>query len=158
MGYRRPESALVVIYDHKSRVLVLQRKDDPQFWQSVTGTLEIGEQAGQTALREVQEETGIDILAAGYQLQDCQQTNRYAIRPIWQYRYPPNTPYNTEHVFALQVSGEDAIKLTEHLAYQWLTKAAAVDKVWSDTNRDAIGHYVPDPAPQSVASPSGNSK
>jgi len=158
MTYRRAQSALVVIYDHKSRVLVLQRKDDPQFWQSVTGTLEIGELPEQTALREVLEETGIDILAAGYQLQDCQQTNRYAIRPIWQYRYPPNTPYNTEHVFALEVSSQDAITLTEHLAYQWLSKTAAMDKAWSDTNRDAIGQYVPDQAPQSVASPLGNSK
>ena len=158
MTYRRAQSALVVIYDHKSRVLVLQRKDDPQFWQSVTGTLEIGELAGQTALREVHEETGIDVLTAGYQLQDCQQTNRYVIRPIWQYRYPPNTPYNTEHVFALKVSGQDAITLTEHLAYQWLSKVAAMDKVWSDTNREAIRQYVPDQAPQSVALPLGNTK
>ncbi|MAD17254.1 MAG: dihydroneopterin triphosphate diphosphatase [Alteromonadaceae bacterium] len=143
-AYRRPESALVVIYDCQCRVLVMQRQDDPDFWQSVTGTLEIGELAINTALREVKEETGIDIQQAGYYLYDHQQTNRYAIRDIWQHRYPPNTPFNTEHVFSLQVKSDEAITLTEHLAYQWLEKNAAMAKVWSDTNRAAIKDCVPD--------------
>ncbi len=38
MAYKRPESILVVIYARQSgRVLMLQRRDDPDFWQSVTG-------------------------------------------------------------------------------------------------------------------------
>ncbi len=134
----------MVIYDRQCRVLVMQRQDDPQFWQSVTGTLETGELAISTAFREVKEETGIDIRQAGYQLRDHQQTNRYAIRDIWQYRYPPNTPYNTEHVFSVKIAGNDQITLTEHLSYQWLDKTSAMAKVWSDTNRAAIKHCVPD--------------
>ena len=78
-AYRRPESALVVIYDRQGRVLVMQRQDDPEFWQSVTGTLEDGELAISTALREVKEETGIEIQKAGYQLTDHQHTNQYMI-------------------------------------------------------------------------------
>lgn len=43
MNYKRPESVLVVIYANSSgRVLMLQRRDDPDFWQSVTGSLEEG--------------------------------------------------------------------------------------------------------------------
>lgn len=43
MAYKRPESVLVVIYARQSgRVLMLQRRDDPDFWQSVTGSLEAG--------------------------------------------------------------------------------------------------------------------
>ncbi|PVF13341.1 dihydroneopterin triphosphate diphosphatase, partial [Yersinia pestis] len=35
MNYKRPESVLVVIYAKSSgRVLMLQRRDDPDFWQS----------------------------------------------------------------------------------------------------------------------------
>jgi dATP pyrophosphohydrolase len=141
--YRRPESALVVIYDRQRRVLVLQRNDDSEFWQSVTGTLDPGEEAIHTALREVWEETGIDIQGSGYTLVDCRQSNRYEIRPRWQHRYPPNTPFNTEYVFSLEVSAQDLITLTEHSSYLWLDKTQAMDKVWSDTNRQAICDHVP---------------
>ena len=39
--YKRPVSILVVIYAQDTkRVLMLQRRDDPDFWQSVTGSVE----------------------------------------------------------------------------------------------------------------------
>jgi dATP pyrophosphohydrolase len=142
--YRIPKSALTVVYNQSGQVLVMQRNDDPNFWQSVTGTLELGETPIQTALREVREETGIDILTSGYSLRDCEQTNTYSIRPQWQYRYPAGTPFNTEHVFALEVADGHAIQLTEHSAYYWLDKESAMEKVWSQTNREAIYAHVPD--------------
>lgn len=44
MAYKRPVSILVVIYAQDTkRVLMLQRRDDPDFWQSVTGSVEEGE-------------------------------------------------------------------------------------------------------------------
>jgi len=141
--YRRAESVLVVIYDQQRRVLVLQRNDDSEFWQSVTGTLEPGEEAIDTAKREVCEETGIDIQACAYVLIDCQQRNRYKIRPRWQYRYPPDTHFNSEYVFSVEVSGQDIIALSEHSSYLWLDKNQAMEKVWSDTNRQAIADHVP---------------
>ncbi len=142
--YRIPESALTVVYNQSGQVLVMQRNDDADFWQSVTDTLEQGETPIQTAQREVLEETGIDISQLNYQLLDCQKINTYEIRERWQHRYPPGTPYNTEHVFALQVADDQAINLTEHSAYLWLDKALAMQKVWSDTNREAISLYVPE--------------
>lgn len=43
MAYKRPVSILVVIYAQDTkRVLMLQRRDDPDFWQSVTGSVEEG--------------------------------------------------------------------------------------------------------------------
>jgi dATP pyrophosphohydrolase len=69
-NYRIPQSALTVVYNRTGQVLVMQRNDDPKFWQSVTGTLEQGEKPIQTALREVLEETSIDIIeSTGYTLQ-----------------------------------------------------------------------------------------
>ena len=70
--YRIPQSALTVVYNRAGQVLVMQRNDDPAFWQSVTGTLEQGEKPIKTALREVLEETSIDIIESAYQLIDCQ--------------------------------------------------------------------------------------
>ncbi len=132
----------MVIYDQQERVLVLQREDDSSFWQSVTGTMESDESPVDTALREVKEETGIDIALSRYQLIDCRQTNQYEIRPLWRHRYAPNIKVNTEYVFCVQVSGNDNIQLTEHLQYMWLTKRDAIDRVWSDTNKQAIEQFV----------------
>ncbi len=75
MKYKRPISVLVVIYAKESkRVLMLKRRDDPDFWQSVTGSLEEGETPFQTALREVQEEVGIDIIKENLELVDCHRS------------------------------------------------------------------------------------
>ncbi|MCC7871012.1 dihydroneopterin triphosphate diphosphatase, partial [Escherichia coli] len=64
MAYKRPVSILVVIYAQDTkRVLMLQRRDDPDFWQSVTGSVEEGETAPQAAMREVKEEVTIDVVA-----------------------------------------------------------------------------------------------
>ncbi|MCF2947704.1 dihydroneopterin triphosphate diphosphatase [Paraglaciecola aquimarina] len=141
--YRIPKSALTVIYNRSGQVLVMQRNDDPEFWQSVTGTLEISELPIQTAIREVLEETGIDIIKHNYQLHDCEKVNQYPIRSMWQHRYPPNTPFNTEYVFAVEVANEHKIELTEHSAFLWLDKKQAMRKVWSDSNREAIELFVP---------------
>ena len=56
MAFKPPVSVLVVIFARDTkRVLMLQRRDDPDFWQSVTGSVEEGETAPQAAAREVKE-------------------------------------------------------------------------------------------------------
>ncbi|GGD68019.1 dihydroneopterin triphosphate diphosphatase [Lacimicrobium alkaliphilum] len=142
MSFKRPESVLVVIYDHHQQVLLLQRLDDPEFWQSVTGTMEVQETPFDTALREVWEETGIDIIQQGYRLEDHQQINHYPIRSAWRYRYAPDITHNKEHVFSLKVDPGQSVMLTEHSAYQWLKMGQAAEKVWSQSNRQAILEWV----------------
>lgn len=138
MHYKRPESVLVVIYNDRHQVLVMQRNDDANFWQSVTGTIEAGETPLATAYREVAEETGIVLAPDSGRIIDCQQTNQYEIRPEWQYRYPPGKTINTEYVFRLQVANDTPITLSEHSAYHWLSIEAAQKKVWSPSNQAAI--------------------
>ncbi|MEG3767168.1 dihydroneopterin triphosphate diphosphatase [Alteromonas sp. 14N.309.X.WAT.G.H12] len=141
MALKRPESVLVVLYDEHHRVLLLQRDDDPDFWQSVTGTIEVGEVPAETAIREVAEETGIALSMK--QLKDCQHINRYLIRKRWLHRYPAGTRFNTEHVFCAQVSCEHPLLLTEHLAYKWEHKPQALAQLWSPSNRLAVEAFVP---------------
>lgn len=151
MTFKRPESVLVVLYNEYHKVLVLQRIDDANFWQSVTGTMEGSEAPIQTALREVYEETGID-LGAGFasksgflqRLVDCRHVNQYSIRVDWRYRYPPGVDKNFEYVFCAQVPASASIVLSEHTQYEWLTKKAAIEKVWSATNKRAIAKFVPE--------------
>ncbi|PPT09937.1 Dihydroneopterin triphosphate pyrophosphohydrolase type 2 [Geitlerinema sp. FC II] len=50
-----------MLYDQHYRVLLLQRQDDPTFWQSVTGALEEGELPLETAYREAVSYTHLDV-------------------------------------------------------------------------------------------------
>lgn len=136
--YKQPISALIVIYTEALDVLLLERADYPGYWQSVTGSRDGEETLRETALREVDEETGLD--ATRYVLTDWHVQNVYEIYPRWVHRYPPGTTVNTEHVFGLQLPYpvEVTISPREHLNYQWLPWDAAADKVFSPSNRAAI--------------------
>ncbi|WP_369788142.1 dihydroneopterin triphosphate diphosphatase [Rouxiella sp. WC2420] len=143
MSYKRPESILVVIYaSNTGRVLMLQRRDDTQFWQSVTGSLEDGESPAQTAQREVMEEVGIDIAAENLYLQDCDRCVEFELFAHLRYRYAPGVSWNKEHWFCLALPEEREIPLTEHLAYRWLDKAAAAAFTKSPSNQQAIEEFV----------------
>src|ERR1035437_1191565 len=97
--YKQPVSVLVVIYTTEREVLLLERADHPGYWQSVTGSRDAEETLVETAIREVREETGLDVRQ--YALTDWQSKNVYEIYPQWRYRYPPDITYNTEHVFGV---------------------------------------------------------
>ncbi|MCA6221071.1 dihydroneopterin triphosphate diphosphatase [Photorhabdus antumapuensis] len=143
MAYKRPESVLVVIYAFSSRrVLMLQRRDDPDFWQSVTGSLDGDETPWETALREVQEEVGIDIIGENLELIDCRRSLYYEIFTHLRHRYAPGVTRNKEYWFCLALPEERECLLTEHQDYQWLDadKAAKLTKSWS--NRQAIEEFV----------------
>ena len=137
-SYKRPESVLVVVYTRGGEVLLLQRADATQAWQSVTGSMHWDEkQPLDTARRELLEETG---LAADDGLTDCKVLNRYPIHPLWKPRYHPDQHENREHLFVLELPERLPITINkkEHQDYCWLPFAKALKKVRFSTNRDAI--------------------
>ena len=92
--YKIPVSTLVVVYTPVLDVLLIERADYPEHWQSVTGSQEPGETLAQTATRELREETGIDADAYGGVVDwhmrnvfEIFSNGRAAIRPV-----PRTTP------------------------------------------------------------------
>ena len=144
--FKIPLSVLVVIYTPALDVLLIRRADteDTVFWQSVTGSKDaLADSFAATAIREVQEETGIDCSAGTplhSGLQDWQMENVYNIYPRWLHRYAPGTVFNTEHVFGLQVPAETPVTLSprEHTHYQWLPYGDAAAQCYSPSNAEAI--------------------
>ncbi len=128
---------LVVIHTQQLDVLLIERADQPGFWQSVTGSLDaLDEPLDATARREVQEETGI----TGGTLRDWQLSNVYEIYPVWRHRYAPGTTHNTEHVFGLTVPAGTSVVLAprEHLNHVWLPWREAAERCFSPSNAEAI--------------------
>ena len=138
MNDKQPISVLVIIYTVALEVLLLERADFPGYWQSVTGSREGEESLHETACREAFEETGL--VAKDYALNGWNLQNNYEIYPQWRHRYPPNTLYNTEHVFGLELPDVIPVQLSprEHLGYLWLPWQQASEKVFSPSNRVAI--------------------
>lgn len=139
MRYKIPISTLVLVYTPGLDVLLIERADFPEHWQSVTGSQEPGETLADTARRELAEETGI--VAARYgDVVDWHLHHDFEIFKQWAHRYPPGTTHNTEHVFGLEVPSRLPVTLApqEHLRHAWLPWQEAAARCFSWTNRAAI--------------------
>ena len=138
-AFKIPESVLVVIHTPQREVLLIERADNPGFWQSVTGSKDtVDEPLIETAIREVLEETGI---AAGpAQFRDWGLSNVYEIYPVWRHRYAPGVVHNTEHVFSLCLPQACEVRLNprEHTAWRWLPHDVAADLCFSPSNAEAV--------------------
>lgn len=137
-----PISVLVVIYKSNRDVLLIERADRADFWQSVTGSLDaLDEDLALAAAREVYEETGIAVDRLPKDaLQNMHQQIEYEIYPEWRFRYAPGITRNIEHWFALKVPENTSIKLAprEHVDYKWLPYEEAAKKCFSRSNGEAI--------------------
>ena len=150
IGYKQPVSVLVLVHTPALDVLLLERADFPEHWQSVTGSCEPGEPLARTALRELAEETGIDATRYGGVV-DWRTSNDFEIFSQWRHRYPPGTTHNTEHVFSVEVPSRVPVRLAprEHRAFAWLPWQEAAARCFSWTNRAAI-EALPERARRSV--------
>ena len=143
LKYKNNQSVLVVIYaKDTNRVLMLQRQDDPDFWQSVTGTIESGETPKNTAIRELWEEVRLEISENSPALFDCKESIEFEIFPHFRYKYAPNVTHCREHWFLLAMEQEFEPVLSEHLAYQWVFPEQAIQMTKSSNNAEAIRKYI----------------
>ena len=143
LKYKNNQSVLVIIYAESTyRILMLQRQDDPDFWQSVTGTIESGETPKNTAIRELWEEVRLEISENSPALFDCKESIEFEIFPHFRYKYAPNVTHCHEHWFLLAMEQEFEPVLSEHLAYQWVSPEQAIQMTKSSNNAEAIRKYI----------------
>jgi len=133
--FKRPESVLVVVYTVELEVLLICRQAPKGFWQSVTGSLEVGESPPDAAQRELLEETGITASVVDHRNQRV-----YPIKREWRKRYAPGVTENLEHEFSVQLPAPCEVILdpAEHVDYCWLPVLDAIAKVGSHSNRAAL--------------------
>lgn len=137
-AHKIPVSALVLIHTPELQVLLMERADKADYWQSVTGSIEQGETPYDAAIREVKEETGLN--AIDYDFQDWQVNNTYEIYPHWRHRYADGVTKNIEHQFGLMLPTKQSVTLApdEHVRYEWVDWREAAARVFSWTNVDAL--------------------
>ena len=139
---------MIIYAESTYRILMLQRQDDPDFWQSVTGTIESGETPKNTAIRELWEEVRLDISENSTALFDCKESIEFEIFPHFRYKYAPNVTQCHEHWFLLAIEQEFEPILSEHLAYQWVFPEQAIQMTKSPNNAEAIKKYLMNGFPQ----------
>ena len=121
-------------------VLLLQRvaRPDlalPDFWQGVSGALESEESFESAAIRELQEETAIQIptvVSTGYE-------HRFPIKPEWRHSYGPEPTHVLEKVYFGVVASRLSPSLSsEHKAFRWCREAEAVELLKFGNNRRCV--------------------
>ena len=138
---------LVVIHTPALDVLLIERADHPGYWQSVTGSKDrADEPLARPAVREVAEETGIEIgspdvpLAA---LHDWGLRNVYEIYPVL--APPLRAGRHPQHRAcvrpdACRPARRCGWRRASTCAYAWLPWREAADRCFSPSNAEAILH------------------
>lgn len=138
---RRDEPKLKVqvwIYREKAPgalevLLLLLRPERGGFWQPVTGGVEKGEGLSEAALREAQEETGLE----------------YGHAPVsldYQFRFysPKFERECEEHAFALEAPASGKVKTDphEHVDFRWVAASEALAELKHPSNAEALKRFL----------------
>lgn len=108
----RRTATAAVVFDEKGRLLLHQRSDNGH-WALPGGTMETGERADETIVREVKEETG-------YDTEVVRLVGVYSDPEHTTITYPDgNTVHYVSILFELRVTGGEPALSDETLAVDW---------------------------------------
>ena len=109
--------------DKGLKFLILKRNEKKLYehlWQGVAGKIEKDEEAWQTAIRELKEETGLD------------PVKMYVADHVSQIYQKHGDRVNLVPVFGIEVDSKNVILSDEHIEYKWVDFKEAFDTlVWN---------------------------
>tara|TARA_B100000029_G_C17593498_1_gene963291 strand:+ start:98 stop:589 length:492 start_codon:yes stop_codon:yes gene_type:complete len=113
--YHRKESKIKFLLMKRARTKLYEH-----LWQGVAGKIEDGEEAWQTAVRELKEETGFDPLRI------------FVADHVSRFYEKHDDRINLVPVFGIEVDQEDVTLSDEHCEYQWTDYEIALQTlVWN---------------------------
>ena len=108
------------------RFLLLKRSpEDGDFWQPMTGTLEINETIPQCRIRELHEETGIDEVVS-------------ITDEIYRFSWQKKDYTVVEMVYGVEVSHQDVTLSQEHTEYRWCNFDETMQVLEKENNKKAF--------------------
>jgi 8-oxo-dGTP pyrophosphatase MutT (NUDIX family) len=142
---RRPEEILIVIHRRGGagrEFLVLQRSPERQgYWHVVAGALEWGESAPAAAIRELREETALEV-----PVEDLGRTYLYPLDeepPEVRARFAPGITKITLTAFAAEApAGWEPVLDEEHVEYRWCSADDALELLEYEEPRSALREVV----------------
>ena len=124
----RGSVSVVVVAPSGERVLVLKRTEPRGgFWQPVTGRVEAGERPDRTAVRELREETGLEV-----PVQPIDTPHAFAMGAL------DGAPkVMREYPFVARAPDDAVVRLSsEHDAFEWVSPSEAIARVpWEGLRR-----------------------
>ena len=119
--------------DKGLKFLILKRNEKKLYehlWQGVAGKIEKDEEAWQTAIRELKEETGLDPL------------KMFVADHVSQFYEKHGDRVNLVPVFGIEVDSKNVILSDEHIEYKWVDFKEAFDTlVWNGQKKGIQNVY-----------------
>lgn len=146
---RVPRQVLVYLHrrtaDGGREFLMLRRiPEHDGFWQGVSGAPEWGEPDDTAAVREVREETGLEVserlMPVGYRYELRKAEVEGWAAAVWERLYGLGVETVPEEVYAAEASAdwEPTLAPSEHDAHRWCTLDEALDLLKFEENREAL--------------------
>ena len=119
--------------DKGLKFLILKRNEKKLYehlWQGVAGKIEKDEEAWQTAIRELKEETGLD------------PVKMFVADHVSQFYEKHGDRVNLVPVFGIEVDSKNVILSDEHIEYKWVDFKEAFDTlVWNGQKKGIQNVY-----------------
>jgi dihydroneopterin triphosphate diphosphatase len=137
---RKPVQIAIYIYrirrGNREYLLFKRTAESGGFWQGVTGGVEDDETVFETAVRELEEETGF----AGTEILQIDYRRTFPVPESMKHHFSPEVTTLTEYAFYTEVACglTPALDSREHSEYKWVSYDMALTMLKYPGNKEAL--------------------